>query len=284
MVRGSGSRTAVRRRRVVRCGPVGSLARTAAAGYPGSAMVPGVRARSRCANAVDLGHVRAGPSSRRPDREWHAGRGYPGRRRAVAGVSRLRDAAPPDAPAERSDRSRARSSTGMIVMSLALVAPLVFVAVGTTRLARLIASLRPASPTIGPPSSGSPPRARRCRWCVRRALRRPAQHPGRCSIGSFGVVVLREAPSPSMTRVTGRPGRPGPARAGSRSRIRWSEPRETPSACVTGCPVTIGTTWSRPMRSSSRDMARTWHGPRPARSSPPMNCRPSSLPCRRSGA
>ena len=92
--------------------------------------------------------------------------------------------------------------TGMVVMSLALVAPLVFVAVGTTRLARLIASLRPH------PNDRSA--------VERLAASLPEDVVGASDvplgdnrnipamlIGSFGVVVLREAPSPSMTRVTG---------------------------------------------------------------------------------
>ena len=92
--------------------------------------------------------------------------------------------------------------TGMIVMALALVAPLTFVAVGTSRLARLVASLRP--------------RDHERPWVERLADRLPADVVGASDvpvqegrnvpgllIGSFGVIVLREAPSPSMTRVSG---------------------------------------------------------------------------------
>jgi len=91
---------------------------------------------------------------------------------------------------------------GMVVMALALVAPLTFIAVGTNRLARLFTSLRP-------------------RESDRTALERladslPADVVGASDvplgdgrnipvllIGPFGAIVLREAPSPSMTRVSG---------------------------------------------------------------------------------
>jgi hypothetical protein len=92
--------------------------------------------------------------------------------------------------------------TGIVVMAMALVAPLVFVAVGTTRLARLLASLRPR------PSDRSA--------LERLADSLPADVVGASDvplydgrtipallIGPFGVIVLREAPSPSMTRING---------------------------------------------------------------------------------
>ena len=92
--------------------------------------------------------------------------------------------------------------TGMVVMAMALVAPLTFVAVGANRLAHLFTSLRPHESD---------------RSAVERlAASLPADVVGASDvplrdgrnipallIGPFGVIVLREAPSPSMTRVTG---------------------------------------------------------------------------------
>ena len=93
-------------------------------------------------------------------------------------------------------------ATGVVVMALALVAPLVFVAVGTTRLARLIASLRK--------------KAEDRSTLERLADSLPADVVGASDvplpdgrsipamlIGPFGVVVLRECPPTSMTRVSG---------------------------------------------------------------------------------
>ncbi len=92
--------------------------------------------------------------------------------------------------------------TGVIVMALALVAPLTFVAVGTTRLARLIASLRPRDAdrsTLERLAGSLPPD-------VVGAADVPLQD-GRSIpamlVGPFGVIVLREIPSMSMTRVSG---------------------------------------------------------------------------------
>lgn len=93
-------------------------------------------------------------------------------------------------------------ATGMVVMALALVAPTTFVAVGTSRLARLLASVRHRAGT-------------------RTTLDRLASslpldvvgasdvtmYDGRTIpallVGPFGVVVLREAPSSAVTRFSG---------------------------------------------------------------------------------
>jgi hypothetical protein len=96
----------------------------------------------------------------------------------------------------------AQVAVGMVVMALALVAPLVFIAVGANRLARLFASLRP--------------RAEDLTTLERLAGSLPADVVGASDvplddgrtvpsmlIGPFGVLVLREAPPPSMARVSG---------------------------------------------------------------------------------
>ena len=93
-------------------------------------------------------------------------------------------------------------ATGVVVMAMALVAPLVFVAVGTTRLARLYASLRR--------------KAEDRSTLERLADSLPADVVGASDvplydgrsipamlIGPFGVVVLRETPPTSLTRVSG---------------------------------------------------------------------------------
>ena len=93
-------------------------------------------------------------------------------------------------------------ASGMIVMALALVAPMVFIAVGTTRLAKLVASLRPL--------------AAHKSLLERLAADLPSDVVGASEvtlydgrsvpamlIGSFGVVVLRDLPRASLTRRTG---------------------------------------------------------------------------------
>jgi hypothetical protein len=96
----------------------------------------------------------------------------------------------------------AQIAVGVVVMSMALVAPLTFVAVGANRLARLFQSMRPHESD---------------RSAVERlAGTLPADVVGASDIplrdgrnipalliGPFGVIVLREAPSSSMTRVQG---------------------------------------------------------------------------------
>ena len=95
-----------------------------------------------------------------------------------------------------------RMTAGMVVMALALIAPVTFVAVGTTRLARLLASLR----------------SRRDQGATldRLAPILPSDVVGASDVtlydgrtvpvllvGAFGVVVLRDAPRAGISRVTG---------------------------------------------------------------------------------
>lgn len=92
--------------------------------------------------------------------------------------------------------------TGMIVMAVALVAPIVFVAVGTTRLAKLLASLRPRpthrttleqlAPTLPPEVIGASDVTLYDGRTVPALL-----------IGPFGAIVLREAPRASVSRSNG---------------------------------------------------------------------------------
>jgi hypothetical protein len=91
---------------------------------------------------------------------------------------------------------------GMIVMAMVLVAPATFFAVGTHRLARMLASLRPhagrismlqrLAPTLPPGVVGASD---------------VTLYDGRSVpillVGPFGALVLRESPPPAMTRVTG---------------------------------------------------------------------------------
>jgi hypothetical protein len=93
-------------------------------------------------------------------------------------------------------------ATGMVVMALALVAPPTFVAVGTSRLARLLASIRlraagrtmleRLAPSLPPDvvaaSDVTLPDGRTVPVLL---------------VGPFGVIVLRETPSPAVTRVSG---------------------------------------------------------------------------------
>ena len=96
----------------------------------------------------------------------------------------------------------AQIMTGVVVMALALVAPLTFVAVGTNRLARLFASMRPheSDRSTVERLAGSLPAD------VVGASDVPLRD-GRTIpallIGSFGIVVVRDAPPASMTRVSG---------------------------------------------------------------------------------
>lgn len=95
-----------------------------------------------------------------------------------------------------------QAATGMVVMAMALVAPATFVAVGTSRLAKLLASLRPQAgrqtilerlaPSLPPDVVGAPD---------------VPLHDGRTIpallVGPFGVIVLREVPSTALSRVSG---------------------------------------------------------------------------------
>lgn len=92
--------------------------------------------------------------------------------------------------------------TGMVVMAMALVAPLVFVAVGTTRLARLIASLRPRAHDRSALERLADSLSADVVGAADVPLRDGRNIPA-LLIGPFGVIVLREAPSPSMTRTNG---------------------------------------------------------------------------------
>jgi hypothetical protein len=95
-----------------------------------------------------------------------------------------------------------QAATGMVVMSMALVAPATFVAVGASRLAKLVASLRR--------------RARHQTILERLAPSLPPDvvgaadvpvHDGRTIpgllVGPFGVIVVREVPSTAVSRVSG---------------------------------------------------------------------------------
>lgn len=93
-------------------------------------------------------------------------------------------------------------ATGVLVMATALVAPMTLLAIGTSRLARLIATLRPGatrSSMLEQLATSLPPD-------VIGAADVPL-YDGRAIpamlIGPFGVIVLREAPPAHLTRVSG---------------------------------------------------------------------------------
>jgi hypothetical protein len=93
-------------------------------------------------------------------------------------------------------------ASGMIVMAFALVAPIVFVAVGTTRLAKLLASLRPRHDRVsllerlGPSLPADVVGASDVTLYDGRTI--PA-----LIVGTFGVLILRDAPRPGVSRFTG---------------------------------------------------------------------------------
>lgn len=93
-------------------------------------------------------------------------------------------------------------ATGMVVMATALVAPITFVAIGTNRLARLLAALRPSSARLGVleqlVQSLSPDVTGAADVPLYDGRTIPAM-----LIGPFGVIVLREAPPAHLTRVSG---------------------------------------------------------------------------------
>ena len=93
-------------------------------------------------------------------------------------------------------------ATGMVVMAFALVAPVTFVAVGTYRLAKLLASTRTraqAGTMLERLVPSLPPDVV--------AASDVTLHDGRTIpgllVGPFGLIVLREAPSSAVTRVSG---------------------------------------------------------------------------------
>ena len=96
----------------------------------------------------------------------------------------------------------AQIATGVVVMAMALVAPLTFVAVGANRLARLFASLRPHESERSAVERLAPSLPADVVGASDVPIRDGRNIPA-LLIGPFGVVVLREAPSPSMTRVMG---------------------------------------------------------------------------------
>jgi hypothetical protein len=93
-------------------------------------------------------------------------------------------------------------AAGMVVMGMALVAPATFVAVGTSRLARTIASLRPRAGRVSTFETlvkSLPPEVV--------GASNVTLYDGRTIpsllVGPFGVVVLRDAPRASVSRVSG---------------------------------------------------------------------------------
>jgi len=110
-------------------------------------------------------------------------------------------------------------ATGMIVMALALVAPIVFIAVGTNRLAKLLASLRRRSTRTSLLERLAPDLPVDVVGAAEVSLYDGRTVPAML-IGAFGVVVLRDLPRPGLSR-----------RHGSsweiRTRAGW-EPMEDP--------------------------------------------------------
>jgi len=93
-------------------------------------------------------------------------------------------------------------ATGMVVMAAALVAPATFVAVGTNRLAKLLASLRRRAgrqTTMEQLAASLPPDVVAASDVT---LPDGRTIPG-LLVGPFGVIVLREAPPSAVTRVSG---------------------------------------------------------------------------------
>lgn len=93
-------------------------------------------------------------------------------------------------------------ATGMVVMALALVAPTTFVAVGTNRLAKLVASVRQRTSrrtALDQLAASLPPDVVGASGVT---LYDGRTIPG-LLVGPFGVVVVREAPSSAITRFTG---------------------------------------------------------------------------------
>ena len=93
-------------------------------------------------------------------------------------------------------------AAGMVVMALALVAPATFVAVGTSRLAKLLASLRRRAArhtTMERLAASLPPDVMAASGVT---LPDGRTIPG-LLVGPFGVIVLREAPPSAVARVSG---------------------------------------------------------------------------------
>ena len=93
-------------------------------------------------------------------------------------------------------------TAGMVVMALAIVAPVTFVAVGTTRLARLLASIRPRRDLGSTLDRLAPSLPMDVVGASDVTLYDGRTVPA-LLVGSFGVVVLRDAPRAGISRVTG---------------------------------------------------------------------------------
>jgi len=192
---------AVRRLRAVRCGDVWSVGRPATRPYPGLA-IGSVRRWGHDA-AMELISATTEPA-RRPMGPIVSGT-LVGAVLVAGGLSLayLVFATPLLGTLLPSGRiGPGQMVTGMVVMALALVAPATFVAVGTSRLAKLLASLRL--------------RGARQTTLERLAALLPSDvvaasdvplHDGRTIpgllIGPFGVIVLRDAPPSAVTRISG---------------------------------------------------------------------------------
>jgi hypothetical protein len=93
-------------------------------------------------------------------------------------------------------------ATGMVVMGMVLVAPTTFVAVGTSRLARTIASLRPRFGRGTTLEELAPSLPADVVGASNVTLYDGRTIPGML-IGPFGVIVLRDAPPSTVSRVSG---------------------------------------------------------------------------------
>ena len=121
---------------------------------------------------------------------------------------------------------------GMGTWAVALVGPAALVLIGANRLARNLATARGRgrrSATLK--ALGELPDD----ITVANGLTLPdGRGLSELVIGPFGAAVIRELPPAAVTRVRGEPGRPAPAGAGSRSRIRSNGPRATLSVPAAG--------------------------------------------------
>ena len=134
--------------------------------------------------------------------------------------------------------------TGVTLWGIALVAPAGFVLFGTSRLVRILATVRgriPRKSTVLRALDGVVDDV-----IVASGLALPdGRAVSELVIGPFGAAVIRDLPPAAVTRVREGRWRYAPAARGSRSRTRSTAPPAMPSAFAAGSAMTTRTSSSR---------------------------------------